>query len=84
MEGEDKMYNGLKGTVRMVDDASQIHMKWDNSSSLAINTEYDIFETIDDRQMISVILLEPGKMAKIVEIEDSLESLQEVLKKLCL
>lgn len=29
--------------------------------------------------MISEILLEPGKMAKIVEIEDSLESLQEAL-----
>lgn len=79
MEGEDRMYNGLKGTVRMVDDAGQIHMKWDNGSSLAINTEYDIFEVIDDRQMISAILLEPGKMAKIVEIEDSLESLQNAV-----
>lgn len=29
--------------------------------------------------MISEILLEPGKMAKIVEIEDSLESLQEAV-----
>ena len=49
MEGEDRMHNGLKGTVRMVDDDGQIHMKWDNGSSLAINTEYDIFETIDYR-----------------------------------
>ena len=45
MEGED-MPRGTIGTVVKVDDIGQIHMKWQNSSSLALNTETDTFNVI--------------------------------------
>ena len=35
MAGESQMPYGLKGTVKFVDDAGQIHMSWENGSSLA-------------------------------------------------
>lgn len=43
MYGEPYMYPGLKGTVEHVDDIGQIHVKWDNGSTLALNTECDEF-----------------------------------------
>lgn len=36
MEGESHMPPGLKGKVDMVDDAGQIHVNWENGSSLAL------------------------------------------------
>lgn len=36
MEGESRMPSGLKGKVLCVDDAGQIHVKWENGSSLAL------------------------------------------------
>lgn len=46
MRGEPQMPPGLKGVVDYVDDAGQVHMKWENGSSLAINVEEDTFHTI--------------------------------------
>lgn len=34
MSGESQMPYGLKGTVDFVDDIGQIHMNWENGSSL--------------------------------------------------
>lgn len=42
MEGEPQMPPGLKGRVSFVDDAGQIHVKWENGSTLAL-TEVDSF-----------------------------------------
>ena len=39
MQGENQMPYGLKGTVKFVDDAGQIHMRWENGSSLALNID---------------------------------------------
>jgi DNA/RNA-binding domain of Phe-tRNA-synthetase-like protein len=36
MEGESRMTPGLKGKVCCVDDAGQIHVNWQNGSSLAV------------------------------------------------
>ncbi len=36
MEGESRMPSGLKGKVLCVDDAGQIHVNWENGSSLAL------------------------------------------------
>lgn len=46
MEGETGMPQGLKGTVALVDDIGQIHVDWENGSSLALNTEADSFQVI--------------------------------------
>ena len=79
MAGESQMPYGLKGTVKFVDDAGQIHMKWENGSSLALNVEVDTFKKIEPEEKISVVLVEPGKYPKLVEIEDTLEAMQETV-----
>ncbi len=43
MEGENDMPSGLAGTVQFVDDIGQIHVKWENGRSLALNVEKDTF-----------------------------------------
>ena len=43
MEGESHMPPGLKGKVDMVDDAGQIHVNWENGSSLALVPVVDSF-----------------------------------------
>ena len=40
--------DGTLGTVDFVDDAGQIHMKWDNGSSLALIYGEDVFQIIPD------------------------------------
>ena len=69
----------MKGTVTHVDDAGQIHMRWENGSSLALNVEVDTFKKIEPEEKISVVLVEPGKYPKLVEIEDTLEAMQETV-----
>ena len=59
MQGESQMAKGLKGTVTHVDDAGQIHMRWENGSSLALNVEVDTFKKIEPEEKISVVLVEP-------------------------
>lgn len=46
MEGEPRMKSGLKGVVSMVDDIGQIHVNWENGSSLALNIDVDSFNVI--------------------------------------
>ena len=46
MEGEGLMASGLKGKVRYVDDAGQIHVQWENGSSLALIPGVDQFHEI--------------------------------------
>ena len=43
MENESQMPPGLKGTVDMVDDTGQIHVIWENGSSLALIPGVDSF-----------------------------------------
>jgi len=45
MVGEPQMPYGLEGTVHHVDDAGQIHVNWDNGSSLALQ-DHDTFSVI--------------------------------------
>ena len=53
MEGETTVPPGTKGTVTMVDDIGQIHVKWENGSSLALNTEVDQFYVITPQEELS-------------------------------
>lgn len=46
MYGEAQMPEGLIGEVEFVDDAGQIHVRWENGSSLALNEDIDRFEII--------------------------------------
>ena len=39
---------GTLGTVGLVDDAGQIHMRWDNGRTLALIPEEDNFEIVED------------------------------------
>lgn len=80
MAGESQMPYGLKGTVKFVDDAGQIHMSWENGSSLALNIHEDTFEKVEAPEKISVILVEPGRYPKLIEIEDTLEAMQSLVE----
>ena len=79
MDGESRMFPGMKGEVTGVDDMGQIHMKWENGSSLALNMEVDDFRKADTAETISVLLVQTGKYPKMIEIEDSLEAMQKVV-----
>ena len=79
MAGESQMPYGLKGTVKFVDDAGQIHMSWENGSSLALKINEDTFEKVEAPEKISVNLVEPGRYPKLIEIEDTLEAMQETV-----
>ena len=79
MKGEPRMYDGLEGTIGSVDDIGQIHVRWDNGSSLALNYEEDSFELTDAPNRIQILLTEPGKYPKTMEINDSLESMQNLV-----
>lgn len=46
MLGERQMPCGLKGTVTCVDDAGQIHVEWENGSSLALLPGEDQFRKL--------------------------------------
>lgn len=43
MQGEPQMEPGLKGEVVAVDDIGQIHVEWENGSTLALNINVDRF-----------------------------------------
>ncbi|MFI3284100.1 MAG: DUF4314 domain-containing protein [Erysipelotrichaceae bacterium] len=78
MKGES-LPKQLTGSVSFVDDMGQIHMEWDNGSTLALNIEADDFEKIDGKQLIEVVSVLPGlKPCKHI-IKNDLHSLQEMV-----
>ena len=79
MKGEPQMYDGLEGTVYNVDDIGQIHVRWDNGSSLALNYEEDSFEVADTPNRIEVLYIEPGKYPRTITINDTLEEMQHLV-----
>lgn len=52
MEGEQSIPPGSRGFVDHVDDIGQIHMKWENGSSLALNPEEDQFAIVTAEEEI--------------------------------
>lgn len=49
MEGEQGMPDGLKGKVDLIDDAGQIHIKWENGRTLPVIPEIDSFHTTGEQ-----------------------------------
>lgn len=43
--------SGTKGTVTLVDDQAQIHMRWDNGRTLALIPGEDSFRTLTEKEM---------------------------------
>ena len=43
--------SGIRGTVVHVDDAGQIHMKWDNGRTLALVPGEDSFRKLTDEEL---------------------------------
>lgn len=68
--------DGTLGTVDHVDDAGQIHMKWDNGRSLAIVPEVDDFSIVDK---IKVIVVEPDKHPEVKDISNDLKTMQSIV-----
>ena len=44
--------NGTRGTVDHVDDAGQIHMKWDNGRTLALVPQIDSFRKLTKQELL--------------------------------
>ena len=65
-KGEPQMLYGLKGTVMAIDGIGQIHVNWENGSTLAL-TEEDRFEKM---RMVRVIVCRPGEKPTIEKIGD--------------
>ena len=42
--------DGMRGTVKCVDDIGTLHMRWDNGRSLGLIPEEDDFVVIDDEK----------------------------------
>lgn len=47
MEGETSVTSGDEGTIQFIDDIGNIHVRWDNGSSLALIPEVDKYEILD-------------------------------------
>jgi len=50
MNGENQMPSGLKGTVDMVDDIGQVHVDWENGSTLALIPGVDNFKKLPEQE----------------------------------
>ena len=53
MEGEHQMPSGMEGKVIGVDDIGQIHVEWENGSTLALNVEEDDFSVVPQKETLS-------------------------------
>lgn len=67
---------GTLGTVKHVDDAGQIHVKWDNGSGLAIIPEVGDFCKIDK---IKVMIVRPDEHPFVKEISNDLVTMQTIV-----
>lgn len=67
---------GTLGTVKHVDDAGQIHVKWDNGRGLALVPNVDDFHIVDQ---IKVIIVRPDEHPCVVNIDNDLKTMQSIV-----
>ena len=77
-EGRPDLHVGLKGVVKYVDDEAKIFVEWENGMTFPLTTDDDCFRKIKTEPTISVLYVEPDKYPKVIEIEDTLEAMQEL------
>lgn len=68
--------DGTIGTVKHVDDAGQIHVRWDNGRGMAIIPEVDDFSVVDK---IKVMIVKPDEHPFIKEISNDLVTMQTIV-----
>lgn len=68
----ENLPKGLKGTIKKIDDIGQIHVSWENGSSLAINPKIDKFE---------VKKAEENKQDKKISLQARIDEKKEILNK---
>lgn len=82
MDDKHSVPKGTLGTVTTVDDQGQLHMKWDNGSSLALITNVDEFTVLQESLQtpdLKVVIVEPGKHPRMEMIKDTLEEKQRIV-----
>lgn len=82
MDDKHSVPEGTLGTVTTVDDQGQLHMKWDNGSSLALITNVDEFTVLQESLQtpdLKVVIVEPGKHPRMEMIKDTLEEKQRIV-----
>ena len=56
MSGEPQMKSGLLGTIMFEDDINQIHVNWDNGSTLALDRHRDKYKILTDKEVRKIKL----------------------------
>lgn len=67
---------GTRGTVSHVDDMGQIHMKWDNGRTLALNTDTDSFRTLTAQELAEEQARKPSLEDRITGAQSKTDRLQ--------
>ena len=69
MEDQWAVPSGTRGTVEYVDDASQIHPKWDNGRTLAIVPQVDSFRKLTEQELREEQLLKAQGQAEDMSMD---------------
>ena len=64
MEDQWAVPSGTRGTVEHVDDAGQIHPKWDNGRTLAIIPQVDSFRKLTEQEILEEQQLKTQEQCK--------------------
>lgn len=79
LEDPQPIEAGSIGEVDYVDDGGNIHMNWENGSTLSLIEEADSFEIISKPEKIKVIVAEPNKNPYVKEIYNTLKEEQKLV-----
>lgn len=69
MEDQWAVPSGTRGTVEHVDDAGQIHPKWDNGRTLAIVPEIDSFRKLTEQELRKEQQLDAQEHRDFLEVQ---------------